>query len=426
MLCTADYNDIDLKVLLDRELVEVHFQPIFSIREKKMIGFEGLSRGIHPISGKLIPPLPLLKLAKEADLTLELDRLFRKKILETFKFSCPPPHDLILSLNFETSVIDEEIGTLQLIQLCRQLNLNPSNIVIEILESKVRSVEALAKFVHIHREHGFLVALDDVGKGHSNLDHIPVIQPDVIKIDRSLVTNLQDDYYRQEIFKALIHLSQKIGAVALAEGVETEEETLTCLELGADLLQGYYFSKPQDPGSDFAAESAAKIDLIADKFRKHMVDKLNIRKMQHERYGLMIDNFVAEFSKMDTEEMDGKVATALLSDPVAKAIYVLDAAGRQATIMSCKADLHPRQGIFRLPPKGTDYSLRDYFYALIEPGFQRTSYTSEPYISPATGLFCLTIAARFKDKHGTTMILCVDVVPTYLKHMGRIMTLLGG
>src|SRR5580698_978228 len=123
MLYTADYNDIDLKVLLDRELVEVHFQPIFSIREKKMIGFEGLSRGIHPISGKLIPPLPLLKLAKDADLTLELDRLFRKKILETFKFSCPPPHDLILSLNFETSVIDEEIGTLQLIQLCRQLNL---------------------------------------------------------------------------------------------------------------------------------------------------------------------------------------------------------------------------------------------------------------------------------------------------------------
>ncbi|HTC21375.1 MAG TPA: PDC sensor domain-containing protein, partial [bacterium] len=59
-------------------------------------------------------------------------------------------------------------------------------------------------------------------------------------------------------------------------------------------------------------------------------------------------------------------------------------------------------------------------------GFQRTSYTSEPYISPATGLFCLTIAARFKDKRGTTMILCVDVVPTYLKHMGRIMTLLGG
>ncbi len=270
------------------------------------------------------------------------------------------------------------------------------------------------------------MALDDVGKGHSNLDRIPVIQPDVIKIDRSLVTNLQDDYYRQEIFKALIHLSQKIGAVSLAEGVETEEETLTCLELGADLLQGYYFSKPQDPESDFVAQSAKKIDHIADKFRKHMVDKLNIRKMQHERYGLMIDHLVGEFSTMDVQEMDGRISSALLSDPVAKAIYILDQSGRQATIMSCKSDQHPRQGIFRLPPKGTDYSLRDYFYALVEPGFQRSSYTSEPYISPATGLFCLTISSRFKDKHGNTMILCVDVVPTYLKHMGRIMTLFGG
>jgi hypothetical protein len=94
--------------------------------------------------------------------------------------------------------------------------------------------------------------------------------------------------------------------------------------------------------------------------------------------------------------------------------------------MSCKSEQHPRQGIFRLPAKGTDYSLRDYFYALVEPGFHRTSYTSEPYISPASGLFCLTISTRFTDKNGNTMILCVDVVPNYLKHMGRIMTLFGG
>src|SRR5579872_798386 len=137
MLFTTDFSDIDLKTILDRELVEVHFQPLFSIREKKLVGFEGLSRGIHPDSGKLIPPLPLLKMAKEAGLTLELDRLMRKKIMESFQKFCPQPHDLILSLNFETSIIDKEIGSLQLIQLCRQLNLDPANIVIEILEAKV-------------------------------------------------------------------------------------------------------------------------------------------------------------------------------------------------------------------------------------------------------------------------------------------------
>jgi EAL domain-containing protein (putative c-di-GMP-specific phosphodiesterase class I) len=422
----TDFNDLGIQQILDQELVEVHFQPLFSIREKKIIGFEGLSRGVHPPTGKLIPPLPLLKMAKDAGLTLELDRLFRKKIMESFQKFCPQPHDLILSLNFETSIIDKEIGTLHLIHLCQQLKLNPSNIVIEILESKVKNVDGLEKFVHIHREHGFLIALDDVGKGHSNFDRIPIIQPDLIKIDRSLVTNIQDDYYRQEIFKSLVHLSQKIGALCLAEGVETEAESLTCLELGADLLQGFYFSQPQEASANFVDQSTGKIDPISDKFRKHMVDKINIRKIQHERYGLLVENLVTDFSEINAEEMDGKVAQALLNHPVAKAIYVLDETGLQETVMSCKTDNHKRQGIFRLPHKGTDYSLRDYYYALMEPGFQRKTFTSEPYISPATGLFCLTISAQFKSKDGKNLILCVDVVPTYLKNMGRLMTLLNG
>ena len=240
------------------------------------------------------------------------------------------------------------------------------------------------------------------------------------------MTNIQEDYYRQEIFKSLVHLSQKIGALCLAEGVETEAESLTCLELGADLLQGFYFSQPQEPSTSFVDQSTGKIDPIADKFRKHMVDKINIRKIQHERYGLLVENLVMEFSETNAEEMDSKVSQELLNHPVAKAIYVLDETGLQATVMSCKTDHHQRQGIFRLPHKGTDYSLRDYYYALMEPGFQRKTFTSEPYISPATGLFCLTISAQFKSKDGKKLILCVDVVPTYLKNMGRLMTLLNG
>jgi len=422
----TDYSDLDPKVILEKELVEVHFQPIFSIREKKIIGFEGLSRGIHPVSGRLVPPLPLLKAAKEADLTLEMDRLFRKKILETFKHCCPAPHDLLLTLNFETSIIDKEIGTLHLIQLCRQLNLDPSNVVIEILESKVKGVEALSRFVHIHREHGFLIALDDVGKGHSNLDRIPIIQPDIIKIDRSLVMDLQDNYFQQEIFKSLVLLSQKIGALALAEGVETEEETLESLELGADLLQGYYIAKPQEPSSDFVGLITGILDPIADKFRKRMVEKFNIKKIQHERYGMMIESLAADLSKLPESEMDGKISSELLNHPIAKAIYVLDNKGIQSTIISCKTEQGPRKGIFRLPPKGTDYSMRDYYFTLVEPSYNRGTYTSDPYISPATGIFCVTISTRFKDKNGVPLILCVDVVPTYLKNMGRIMTLFGG
>lgn len=426
MLSTADFSELELKAILEKELVEVHFQPIFSVREKKVVGFEGLSRGIHPQSGKLINPLAMLKTAKEAGLTLELDRLFRKKVLETFKRSCPEPNELFLSLNFESSVIDKEVGSLNLLHACRQINVDPSSIVIEILESKVKSDEALQRFVHIYREHGFLVALDDVGKGHSNLDRISLIQPDLIKIDRSLVMNLQADHYRREVFKSLVRLCQNIGALVLAEGVETEEETMESMELGADLLQGYYLARPQEPSTEFIASGSRLMDPVAEKFRKRMVDKFNIRKMQHERYSLMVEALASELSSLALAEMDATLPGTYASHPIAEAVYVLDQNGLQATLMSCKATQKPHRGIFRLPPKGTDYSMRDYFYYLMEPRFERGVYTSEPYISPATGLFCLTISSRFKDKDGVSLILCVDVVPTYMKNIGRLMTLFGG
>ncbi len=426
MIYTSDFSDLDFKAILNRELIEVHFQPIFSIREKKVVGFEGLSRGVHPESGNLIPPLALLKSAKDSGLTLELDQLFRKKVLETFKRCCPSPQELILTLNFETSVIDQEIGTLNLLHLCRQLGMDPSGIVIEILESKVKNTEALSRFVHIYREHGFLVALDDVGKGHSNLDRIPVIQPDILKIDRSLVMNLESDYHRQEVFKALVGLSHKIGAMVLAEGAETEEETLEAMELGADLIQGYYISKPQEATAKFVEVATHVLDPLAGKFRKRMVDKFNIRKMQHERYSLVMESLVGDFSTFSLGEMDGRLPGALASHSIAEALYVLDEKGLQATLMACKKVQRIQKGIFRLPPKGTDYSMRDYYYHLVEAHFDRETYTSEPYISPATGLFCLTIATRFKDRDDVPLILCVDVVPNYLKHMGRIMTLFGG
>jgi len=148
-----------------------------------------------------------------------------------------------------------------------------------------------------------------------------------------------------------------------------------------------------------------------------MVEKLNIRKHQHERYGLIVQYLVSEFSSLERSEMQEKVNQVVLQNPVAKAVYVLDESGIQLTCMACKRDIHPRKGIFQMPHQGTDHSSRDYFYVLTQPGFTRKIFTSDPYISPATGLFCLTISALFTDNRGRPNILCVDVVPTYLQYM---------
>src|SRR5215204_1586863 len=80
----------------------------------------------------------------------------------------------------------------------------------------------------------------------SNLNRIPLIKPDILKVDRRLISNIDADYYKQETFKSLVGVSRRIGALIVAEGVESESEAIISLELGADLLQGYFLSRPQE------------------------------------------------------------------------------------------------------------------------------------------------------------------------------------
>jgi len=96
------------------------------------------------------------------------------------------------------------------------------------------------------KSYGFSVALDDVGTGHSNLERIARIKPDIIKIDRCLIHDLDQERYRYIVVRSLRNLAQSIGALVLAEGLETEGEALAALDLDINLHQGYYYAKPEE------------------------------------------------------------------------------------------------------------------------------------------------------------------------------------
>jgi EAL domain-containing protein (putative c-di-GMP-specific phosphodiesterase class I) len=156
-----------------------------------------------------------------------------------------------------------------------------ANIVIEIVESDTEDTEALIRFVKSYRECGFNIALDDVGTGHSNFDRISLLRPDIIKIDRSIISGIATDYFKQEIFKSLAKLSKGIGSLILAEGVETKEEILCCLEYGADLLQGYFFSRPIDPGLLGSHEEEKKIGELLSVSRANRIDIVTARRLKN-------------------------------------------------------------------------------------------------------------------------------------------------
>jgi EAL domain-containing protein (putative c-di-GMP-specific phosphodiesterase class I) len=418
--------------IVDEASVVTHFQPIFSVKQKAVIGVEALSRGVNPETHEIIPPLALFRMAEAENLSGELERLCRQTALGSFVSLRDNPESMILFLNYDPSEpsaapttdskllflnydaaqLDREGNNADaLVAEVQRLGLDPSRVAVEVLESKFNDVQGLKQSLDHLRERGFLLVLDDVGAGHSNLDRIPLIRPDIIKIDRSLVARIDTDYHKQETFKSLAQLARKIGSLVVAEGVETEAEALLALELGADLLQGFHLARPQDPGLLSAALDTAGVEHLARQFKAHMVRKINQRKTQHRRYAIILNEILCELSNIPVADFDEALNRLIGRYPQVEALYALDEAGIQVTETVCAFRGEKPKGrlMFRPAARGADHSLKEFYYVLLDVELQK--YTTDPYVSLASGNICRTISTCFRDANNTKMfILCIDVV----------------
>jgi EAL domain-containing protein (putative c-di-GMP-specific phosphodiesterase class I) len=401
-------NNCDITQIISQQAIQTFFQPIISIRQKCIVGLESLSRGIDGATGDVISPEILFDMAEARGVTVELDRLCREKALAAFQ-SLSPNQELFLSLNFKTSIIDQEVaGSGHLLKQVLHYHLNPENIIIEIVESAVKNLAALADFVQQYKDHGFLIALDDFGAGYSNLDRVAVIKPDIIKIDRSLLHRFDQEYYKQEMVKSLIVLSHKLGALALAEGIERTEEALLALEFGADMLQGHYFSKPV-PGPEINLDHCqGLIHDTAAKYQKTILAQADEQKFRNEQLSALIDYFVTDLSNIAPENFDERLLELIGNHASLECVYILDETGIQVsnTILNYASLPKQKRRIFAPAHKGADQSLKEY-YLPIRVGLSR--YITEPYVSAASGNACVTISALFTGVGELKYVLCLDV-----------------
>jgi len=406
------------KVLLDRTFqiseivrlgaVTTWFQPVVSIRKKEVIGFEGLSRGMT--SAGLVAPAVLYSSARDSGCLLELDRLCREKTLMNFegRFHNPCGRQLVF-MNFEASLLDEgACGSGHLIDLVSQMELSPSDIVIEIVESRVRDIGALKRFVITYRDYGFLIALDDIGAGHSNLDRISLLKPDILKIDREVLKDIDRSYHKQEIFKSITNMAHNLGAIVVAEGVETEEEVLQCLALGADLFQGYYFGMPDEP-ENIPGNSVlmGRIAALAARYKNEEITKLRECRQRHILYAGVIKKLLRGISQVPACNCEERLREMISGNPAVEAFYIVDENGIQITDTVINPDSHvKRQKLFHPARRGDDQSMKEYIYPLLSTGLKR--YTTDRYISLATGNICRTVAISYRDAERDKYILCVD------------------
>lgn len=405
--CPSDLSCSTLKDIILKKRVFVEYQPILSARNHLIVGVEGLIRG-RADDESVIAPLSLFDAARRHGLTLELDRLCREKILESFRSLHHGQENILLFLNIETSFLSAEVvGSGYLLDQVRCHKIPPSNIVIEIVESKTPDTASLLLFVNAYRQCGFNIALDDVGTGHSNFDRMSLLKPDIIKVDRSIISGMATNYFKQEIFKSLSNLAKNIGCLTLAEGVETQEEVLCGIEYGADLLQGYFFSRPKPLNGRVQADDEQKLKDLLSVFKSKQIDRVKSKRLQNERYQEAVQEIVRSIQQKSIADVHALLKICIDQSDILDAVYIINSEGVQITQTIMKENrrrsINP---VFRAANVNEDLSHKDYVYQLIHAGLPR--YTTDRYISFATGNLCVTLSHWFEDENNRPCILCTD------------------
>ena len=399
-----------LPELMAEHSIQVHFQPIISLKQKAIVGLEALARPQARAPDKKISVPELFLLAHAHGWLLQLDRHLRSLAMERFHgLNLPQDPRPLLFINFESSLIDEGVqGSGVILQAVQEAGLRAGDIVIEINESRVLDVQALRRFVDYYRERGFLIALDDLGAGHSNLPRVADLRPDIVKVDRSLVMGIDQDFHKQETFKTLVGLGARTACMILAEGVETEGEVDCCAHLGASLFQGFYFARPMAPETlDFQSIQPG-LAAAARRQRDSAVHSIHQRRLEAHRLRRLSDAARHLLMQSDATGFDLVLARLVRNDHSVECAYLLDKDGIQVSSTHTPPNApDARSRLFAPAPKGADHSAKEYFFSLLDAGLER--YTTEAYLSLATGHLCRTVSCLVPRHDGGKYVLCLDL-----------------
>lgn len=236
-----------LRQIIEEERIRVLAQPIISLETGEAIGWEMLTRG--PADTPYAMPDELFHYAYQTDMLIHLELLVVKKafLVITQKKSFSP-----VFINVTVPTIRNPYFFTMVKKLCDQFpDISPTQIVFEITERHVvDDYQEFNRSVADFRKSGFKLAVDDTGAGYASLNMISELLPDVIKIDRSIIRDIDQHAVKDTVLEALLLVAKKIGCNVVAEGIETEEEAKVLINRKVDYGQGYFFSKPREPFVD--------------------------------------------------------------------------------------------------------------------------------------------------------------------------------
>ena len=212
------------------------FQPIVALGQRRVFGYEALLRSDEPL---MKSPADILDAAERLGRVHQLGQLVRARVAAA---ATEAPEDAKIFVNLHSADLNDE----ELFSPDAPLSRIASRVVLEVTErASLHGVKNVSACVSKLRALGFQIAIDDLGAGYAGLASFTQLEPEIAKLDMSLVRGVDGDARRQSIVRSMNKLCDDLGMLVIAEGVETAAERDTLAALGCDLLQGYLFAKPQ-------------------------------------------------------------------------------------------------------------------------------------------------------------------------------------
>ncbi|MGL5353375.1 MAG: putative bifunctional diguanylate cyclase/phosphodiesterase, partial [Clostridium sp.] len=235
-----------LRTALDKGEMFVVFQPKVKLDNNKTDGFEALLRWKSEELG-FVSPVEFIPIAETTRLIIPIGNFVLEEVFLRIKYLLEEGYDNFkIALNLSEVQLRDRSLVKTFNDLIKKYDVSPKYIEIEITESMLmksfdKNIESLLEI----KELGASIALDDFGTGYSSLNHLTRLPIDVLKIDRSFLVDIMENYKSRCIVENIIQLSHKLGIKVVAEGVEEIEQVNYLKSVSCDIVQGYYYSKPE-------------------------------------------------------------------------------------------------------------------------------------------------------------------------------------
>ncbi len=233
--------EADLLTAIDRDEIEVVFQPQYSVATGSLVGAEALARWHHPVLGR-IGAGTLFTIAERADHVTQLTRhIAHRALLSAARW----PDGLQLSLNVTPADLSASSFYRDFLAMVADSDFDAHRITLEITEQVLLSdLEQVSEMLGELREQGISLALDDFGAGFCNFHYLKVLPLDRIKLDQSMVHDVMDDERDLAVFRAIIAMAKALDLKVTAEGIEAHEQLELIAAEGCDVWQGFLRSHP--------------------------------------------------------------------------------------------------------------------------------------------------------------------------------------